>query len=54
MHMSLSKLRAMVKDKEAGVLESMRLQRVRHDSDWTTAKLYNSKKVGNVASLSIE
>ena len=31
MDMSLSKLWEMVKDREAGVLQSMGLQRVRHD-----------------------
>ena len=31
MDMSLSKLKEIVKDREAGVLQSMGLQRVRHD-----------------------
>ena len=31
MDMSLSKLREIVKDREAGVLQSMGLHRVRHD-----------------------
>ena len=34
MHMSLSKLQEMVKDREGGMLQSMGLQRVRHD--WAT------------------
>ena len=31
MYMSLSKLQEMVKDREDGMLQSMALQRVRHD-----------------------
>ena len=39
MDMSLSKLQEMAKDREAGLLQSMRLQSQTRLSDWTTAMI---------------
>lgn len=41
MDMSLGKLREMVRDREAGVLQSMGLQRVGHD--WATGQQQQSR-----------